>query len=97
MGKPPKKVFLEVAREKGNAGERKESRKNALLSIMKNKKKELPSDIEEIIRSLESFEESDIAKRDKLYLYFTQCGKCMYSGRPIDIGDIGTAVDVLLR
>lgn len=94
MGKPPKKVFLEVAREKGNAGERKESRKNALLSIMKNKKKELPSDIEEIIRSLESFEESDIAKRDKLYLYFTQCGKCMYSGRPIDIGDIGTAVDV---
>ena len=94
MGKPPKKVFIEVAREKEDNGKRKESRKNTLLNIMKNKKKELPQDIEEVIHSLESFEESDISKRDKLYLYFTQCGKCMYSGRPIDISDIGTAVDV---
>ena len=94
MGKPPKKVFIEVAREKGDKGQRKESRKNTLLTIMRNKKKELPSDIEDVIHSLESFEESDISKRDKLYLYFTQCGKCMYSGRPIDISDIGTAVDV---
>lgn len=94
MKKPPKKVFIEVAREKGKANERKDSRKNTLLNIMRNKKKELPSDIEDIIHSLESFEESAISKRDKLYLYFTQCGKCMYSGRAIDIGDIGTAVDV---
>ncbi len=94
MGKPPKKVFIEVAREKEDNGQRKESRKNTLLNIMKNKKKELPQDIEDVIHSLESFEESDISKRDKLYLYFTQCGKCMYSGRPIDISDIGTAVDI---
>lgn len=94
MKKAPKKVFIEVAREKGKPGDRKESRKNTLLNIMKDKKKELPKDIEDVMRSLDNVKESDISKRDRLYLYFTQCGKCMYSGKPIDIADIGTKVDV---
>ena len=33
-------------------------------------------------------------RRDKLYLYYTQMGKCMYSGEPIDLERLDTDYDI---
>lgn len=87
MKRPPCKIFIEVTREK--KGGRTVSRKNDLLSKLKNHNKDLDENEKSILEALESESETDISRRDKLYLYFTQLGKCMYSGKPINISELG--------
>lgn len=43
--------------------------------------------IEALCTSLEKHEEHQL-RSDKLYLYYTQKGRCMYSGEPIDLEDL---------
>ena len=81
MGHKPEKVFIEVTREKQNTG-RTKSRKDMLLEKIKE------SDGKELLARLKNEDETMLSKRDKLYLYYTQLGKCMYSGEPIDINDL---------
>lgn len=86
MGHKPEKVFIEVVREKQNTG-RTKSRKEQLLEKIKN------VDDKEILKTgilerLINEDENMITKRDRLYLYYTQLGKCMYSGEPIDLDDL---------
>lgn len=78
MGTDPKRIFVEMAREKQES-KRTESRKKQLLDLYRNCKEEQS----EIVSSLEQREDHEL-RRDKLYLYYTQKGRCMYSGRPID-------------
>lgn len=96
IGYPPKKVFIEVARGEQEK-KRTISRKNDLLSKMKtlddNDKKILlelgkGNSAEDVQRDLEKTSESIISKRDKLYLYYSQLGRCMYSGKHIEISDL---------
>lgn len=75
----PKRLFVEMAREKTNSG-RTESRKKKLLDIYKSCAKEE----RELVQNLETCQEADL-RRDKLFLYYTQKGRCMYTGRPIDL------------
>lgn len=83
MGAEPKKIFVEVAREDGEKGVRKESRKSKLLDLYKGLKK----DNAQLYESLNNFEENEF-RRDALYLYYTQMGRCMYSGEDIAVEDI---------
>ncbi|MGN0526564.1 MAG: type II CRISPR RNA-guided endonuclease Cas9 [Acutalibacteraceae bacterium] len=78
----PEKIFIEVTRGEGEK-ERKESRKNALLKQYEAIKK----DERELYEKLCNENESDL-RQDKLYLYYSQCGKCMYTGEPIDFGNL---------
>ena len=84
MGHSPKKVFVEVTR---GEGEKKPtiSRKKDLLAKYRNCR---DPETKEILEALESYDDSIISRRDKLYLYFTQLGKCMYTGKRIDIEDL---------
>ena len=88
MGHKPAKLFIEVARgpEDDKKGKRTRSRKENLLEAMK--KGRLTDEDREIIASLESTDESLVSKRDRLYLYYSQMGRCMYSGEPINIDDL---------
>ncbi len=81
MGHAPEKVFIEMTREKQDTG-RTKSRKEALIEKIKT------IDAPEILEKLENEDEKMISKRDKLYLYYTQLGKCMYSGESIDLEDL---------
>ena len=83
MKHPPKKIFVEVAR---GAGEKKRtvSRRSALLDLYKFCKKDY-SDLYEYL--LNNTTDDDL-RSDKLYLYFTQFGKCMYSGEEIKLDDL---------
>lgn len=82
QGKAPAKIFLEVARFEGEK-KRTVSRKQRLLDLYKSCKKEE----EELYQQLCNTDENEL-RRDSLFLYYTQFGKCMYTGKPISIDEI---------
>ena len=78
----PKKIFIEMARPRAIdvKKERTESRKEKLLNLYKS----CEGLSEDLVAHLNN-ETDQSLRRDKLYLYYLQCGKCMYSGEPIDL------------
>ena len=82
----PKKIFVEVARTNKADKKRTQSRKGILVDLYKQIK---DGEIERLRDELNAFNESDLDSK-KLYLYFTQLGRCMYSGERIDIRDLAT-------
>lgn len=83
MGKrPPKRIFVEMARGPEEK-KRTVSRKNELINLYKSCQKEAP----ELCSSLETLSE-DKLRQDRLYLYYTQMGRCMYSGEPITLSSL---------
>lgn len=90
MGHNPQKVFVEVTRSEQEK-KRTVSRKQTLIDTLKDATKtdsNYINELRELISKLEEKSESDVSRQDKLYLYFSQCGKCMYTGERIDIEDI---------
>lgn len=79
---PPAKIFVEVARGEEEKV-RTVSRKKRLEDLYKAARKQEP----ELYAQLEQYSENDL-RRDALYLYFTQFGRCMYTGTPLQIEDI---------
>lgn len=82
MEKPPKRIFVEMAREKAES-KRTESRKKVLIDLYKKCKDEERTWIEELSNTQDTRFRSD-----KLYLYYTQKGRCMYSGEPIELENL---------
>ena len=82
MGQPPKRIFVEMAREKQES-KRTESRKKKLLDLYKQCKNEE----RELVSRLENADESSL-RGDKLYFYYIQKGRCMYSGEIIDFDEL---------
>lgn len=88
LGKIPDKIFIEVTRADGEKGEkgRTQSRKNKLLALYKNL-----SGYEDIQEELKDGGITDLRLRqERLYLYFRQLGRCMYSGERIDLAAINS-------
>ncbi|MBE5871498.1 MAG: type II CRISPR RNA-guided endonuclease Cas9 [Lachnospiraceae bacterium] len=87
MGNPPEKVFIEMTRseeeKKGDQG-RKASRGKQLLELYKTVKNEERDWKKEI----ESADESGKLRSKKLYLYYLQMGRCMYTGEPIELDEL---------
>ena len=90
LGKSPKRIFVEVTRasDEKKKGKKTSSRHAQLQSLYKEALKTIPE-----IKSLSG--ELDVAiddklQSDRLFLYFLQLGKCMYTGKPIDIQRIMT-------
>ncbi|RDU22302.1 type II CRISPR RNA-guided endonuclease Cas9 [Anaerosacchariphilus polymeriproducens] len=81
-GKEPTKIFIEMARGTEEK-KRTVSRKDKLIELYKNCKNEE----REWIKELEQREERDFQDR-KLYLYYTQMGKCMYTGKSITLDEL---------
>ncbi len=82
MQHDPERVFIEMARGVGEK-KRTESRKNKLLELYKKCKNEE----RDWIAELSSREDSHL-RRDQLYLYYSQMGRCMYSGEPIELSQL---------
>ena len=85
-GTAPAKIFIEMARNhtNDNKGKRTVSRKDKLREYLKK-----CADDENLLKELEMKSEEEL-RGDKLYLYFMQLGKCMYSGEPIDLDMLTT-------
>ena len=90
MKHPPKKVFIETTRS-DQEKKRTTSRRNDLIAKLKDAQKAdegYGQEFRNMLAELENKSESQISIQDKLYLYFTQCGLCMYTGKSIDIDDL---------
>lgn len=85
QGHAPKKIFVEMTRKDGVKGDkgRKESRKTKLVDLYKK----CGEDSGELWESLEKTPDDEF-KRDRLYFYYTQFGKCMYTGEPINLSEL---------
>jgi CRISPR-associated endonuclease Csn1 len=83
LGCPPKKIFVEMTRteeeKKGDAG-RKDSREKELLELYKDDRS-----WDDEIRDAGA---SGKLRSKKLYLYYKQMGKDMYTGLPIDLTEL---------
>lgn len=93
-GKYPDKIFVEVTREDGVKGDdgRKDSRYKNLTKFYKSKelKKACEECAIEYNKLMEELNKCDNAhvRSDRIYLYFMQLGKCMYTGEPIEFKSI---------
>ena len=83
MGEQPNKLFIEMPRENGEKGKRTTSRKKKFEELYK-KCREDSRDWEGEISELSE----DAFRSRKLYLYYTQKGRCMYTGHPISLEDL---------
>lgn len=83
LGCGPARVFVEMAREEGKKGERKASRKQKLSALYKS-----IEDERGIWTKAMEEEPEGTFRSKKLYLYYLQRGKCMYSGENIDLSDL---------
>ena len=89
IGRTPDKIFVEVTREDGKKGDegRTQPRKRALLEKYKN----VGEAYADVIAELGDEKYSDMKLRqERLFLYFRQLGKCMYSGKRIDLENLNT-------
>lgn len=83
LGKEPSKIFIEMARENGEKGKRTISRKARLQELYKKCR----DDSRDWAKELAEKPEEDF-RSDRLYLYYTQMGRSMYTGKPIDINQL---------
>jgi len=81
----PEKIFIEMARGSSEEikNKRTESRKTKLIELYKK----CGEESSELFKRLER-EDDNSLRRDKLFLYYTQLGKCAYSGEGIDFGSL---------
>lgn len=86
MGREPKNIFIEFARE-DDEKKRSLSRVNKLTSCYEKLKEDTDEYDRRIANELKSSKSLD---NEKLFLYFIQNGKCMYSGEPLDIDKLYT-------
>lgn len=88
----PEKIFIEMTRgaatQKDKAG-RTTSRKQQILKLYEECD---DKDVNLLRQQLEAMGDTanNRLQRDQLFLYYMQFGKCMYSGEPIDLSQLGT-------
>lgn len=90
MGYKPKNVMIEMARGEDRKTGRKDDKKKYLEKIYEEAKKsasEYNKDIENVESQLKTREKID---SEKLFLYFIQEGKCLYTGKPLNIEDLNS-------
>ena len=90
MKKEPKNIYIEFARSEETNKTMKDNRAKKLLKIyeeIENQVNELKNYNHKVYLELKQHQ-SDKELTDKLYLYFIQNGKSLYSGTPLDIDQL---------
>ncbi len=81
-GHSPKKLFVEVARKPDEIKKRTISRRQRLIDLYSAIKDESRDWVSEIGDDDKRFQS------DRLFFYYTQMGKCMYTGEKIDLSQL---------
>lgn len=82
----PKKIFIEFARGKDNSKE-KDSRYQKIQKLYSTVSKDAEFFDQELVEHLNRFSKDDL-KRERLYLYFMQCGRCLYTGKKLNLESV---------
>lgn len=88
-GKAPEKIFIEMAR--GSKNDEKGKRTESRVAMLEEAYKKINTDdIQELIEELNQIgdEANSKLQSEKLFLYYSQLGKCMYSGEPINLEEL---------
>ena len=85
----PKKVFIEMARGGGEKGKKTEKRQEKIKKYYKEFKKDenYKLIIEKLNKELKNYNDNRLRQK-KLFLYFMQLGKSMYTGEKIDLDEL---------
>ena len=85
---PPEKIFIEMARggTDEQRGKRTKSRRDQIKQFYASFDKQ---EVSHLLQELELVSDSQLHS-ERLFLYFVQLGRCMYSGEPINISELGT-------
>ena len=89
QGRAPERIFIEMAR--GSNEDLKGKRiKTRLAQIYELYEKAKDEEVRQLTKQLEEWGETahNRLQSDKLFLYFIQLGKCLYTGKSIDIESI---------
>lgn len=88
-GKHPERIFIEMARgsNEDQKGKRTKTRYDQILELYKQVKDE---DIRHLTKLLDDWGDSAHSKlqSDKIFLYFMQLGKCLYTGKHIPLDSV---------
>lgn len=92
MGCEPKRIFIEMARSKEES-KRTDSRLKKLQDLYKKCREEnidfMPRKDEfNVLKTQLSSKKEEDLRSDKLYLYYTQMGRCMYTGERIELASL---------
>lgn len=89
FGEPPKKIFVEMARggKPEQKGKRTQARREQIVSLYNQCKDE---DVRLLREQLDAMGETadNRLQSDRLFLYYIQLGRCMYTGKPIDLDQL---------
>lgn len=95
-GTPPTKIFVEMTRggKPEQKGKRTKSRKEQILELYSQCEKDNRDLIHELRKKIELMGDAADSKlqSEKLFLYYMQLGKSMYSGKTIDIERLGEKI-----
>ncbi len=100
MGDPPKNVFIELARDDDNRNEKVRTKSRfKMLQECFVKLSEISDEYNTSIKERLSFAEKDKnntydMSKEMIYLYFLQNGKCLYTGKPLNIDELSTTCHV---
>lgn len=83
MGNQPTKLFVETTRGPGDKGKVTKSRHKTMMELYKSIKK----DYAELYSSLEKSSDNELRIK-KVFLYYSQLGRCAYTGKIIDLNDL---------
>ncbi|MEG1732729.1 MAG: type II CRISPR RNA-guided endonuclease Cas9, partial [Longicatena sp.] len=91
MGHAPKNIYIEFARS-DEQKKRTVSKVKKLQDIYNNIKKDNKSNAEfmHVYEELFKEDKSSSLDNERLYLYYVQQGKCLYSGKPLEISMLNT-------
>lgn len=86
VGKAPDKLFVEMARggTPEQKGVRTKSRRRQLEELYEKVQNEDVSDLRQSLDAMGDLADNRL-QSDKIFLYYLQLGKCMYSGETIDL------------
>ncbi|MDD5823951.1 MAG: type II CRISPR RNA-guided endonuclease Cas9 [Firmicutes bacterium] len=90
FGKPAK-IFVETTRSADDSqkGKRTKSRKDQILDLYKLCRDEEVKLLKQQLDAMGEYADNKL-QGDKLFLYYMQLGRCMYTGEPIELEKLGT-------
>ena len=87
-GYPPARVFVEMTRQPDDKKERKNSRGKQLIELYKAIKDENKEWAKEHISAIQKADSEGELRSKKLFLYYTQMGRDMYTGKEISLDEL---------
>ncbi|MCF8021034.1 MAG: type II CRISPR RNA-guided endonuclease Cas9 [Vallitaleaceae bacterium] len=89
MGEAPQNIYIEMARGEEDK-RRSESRINKIKRLYDTNAKEIMAYNGEVSKQLKGLEKSEKLDSDRIFLYFLQEGKCLYTGTSLQIDNLSS-------